>query len=173
MRTITTSGLVAIGYIAALVAAVAAVLIRRPWIPAEDLQASSGMHAFGDLLLFLGVFALTASVPTLAAVALLRNRPRVWMAGAAGWLVFAMSGLVAVPALWISPGGARSGPLPVLAGLYGVLHLLASPLLALLSALCAWLAPTRGARRFCVAAASVEATLVVIAVLHFGGAFLR
>jgi len=58
-------GIVIVGYIFAVIGAFAAVYINSLFI--QDAQASSGMSAFGDTLLFMLVCGGLAIVPTLLA----------------------------------------------------------------------------------------------------------
>ncbi len=74
--------LVGLGYIGAVVIAVAAVAIRVA-TSGPDAQASSGMYAFGDALLLIAVFGLFSLVPTAALLLFLRPYRRFWIALAA------------------------------------------------------------------------------------------
>jgi len=81
-------GVVLGGYLVALVLAWVAVSRHEARISAADAQASAGMHAFGEGLLFLAVFGILATVPTGAAVYFLlrarRSRGKTGQAGRAG-----------------------------------------------------------------------------------------
>ena len=72
MKAFFKVGVVAIGYSAAILLASAAVAIRVANTSGPDAQASSGMYAFGDALLFVTVFGISALVPTAAALGFLR-----------------------------------------------------------------------------------------------------
>ena len=96
-------GVVAAGYLAAFLVACAAVGVRLATRSGPDAQASSGMYAFGDALLFTGVFGVLALLPTGAALFFLRPYRRFWVALSALGLGAAMTGL-AVPA---APAGLR------------------------------------------------------------------
>lgn len=61
-------GLVLGGYILACIIASGVVYLYEWSIPAAASQASSGMYAFGDLLLFIGTFGFLALIPTGLAV---------------------------------------------------------------------------------------------------------
>lgn len=65
---------VAAGYIAAFLIAFAAVAFRAANTSGPDAQASSGMFAFGDVVLFVTVFGVFALVPTGAALFFLIQR---------------------------------------------------------------------------------------------------
>jgi len=57
-------GLVIGGYILACLIAIGAVYAYEWSIPAAASQASSGMYAFGDLILFVSLFGFLALFPT-------------------------------------------------------------------------------------------------------------
>lgn len=66
MNKLAKIGIVIVGYICAVIGAFAAVYINSLFI--QDAQASSGMSAFGDTLLFMLVCGGLAIVPTLLAI---------------------------------------------------------------------------------------------------------
>jgi len=68
MRPITKASIVLLLYLAALVAAYVTVTIYAIATAGPDRQTSAGMYAFGDMLLFLAVFAV-AAIPATAATA--------------------------------------------------------------------------------------------------------
>ena len=67
-------GLVIGGYVAACLIASADVYVWQLYTQDASAQASAGMYAGGDLLLFIGVFGVLALIPTgLAVYFLLRK----------------------------------------------------------------------------------------------------
>ena len=56
------------GYVLACLIAIGVVYLYELSIPAAASQASSGMYAFGDLILFIGVCGFLALIPTGLAV---------------------------------------------------------------------------------------------------------
>jgi hypothetical protein len=64
MKAFVKFGAVLAGYVAAVLAASTAVVVRMANTSGPDAQASSGMHAFGDGLLFVAVFSAVATFPT-------------------------------------------------------------------------------------------------------------
>jgi hypothetical protein len=78
MKPIARFCLVAGGYVAALLLAWVAVAIAGADSTSAAAQASSGMSAFGDAILFLGVFGIAAVVPTGAALFFLRHHRHFW-----------------------------------------------------------------------------------------------
>ena len=172
MKTLTKVGVVAAGYGAALLAASAAVAIRVAGTSGPVAQASSGMYAAGDAMLFVAVFAGVGVVPTGAALFFLRPYPRFWVVLSRVAVGVAATGLAAVI---LFAAGRRAGPsaLATLGGL-SVLRLLAAPLLAPVFGVCAALAPERPPRLMLLAAAALEAVVCVyIGVVWFIPAVLR
>lgn len=64
MNKLAKLSLVIGGYILACLVASGAVYVNQLFTPSAVAQASSGMYAFGDLLLFVGVFGVLALFPT-------------------------------------------------------------------------------------------------------------
>jgi hypothetical protein len=64
MGWLAKMGLVIGGYLAACLIAYGVVYINDLFMDPAVLQASSGMSAFGDLVLFVGVFSVLALFPT-------------------------------------------------------------------------------------------------------------
>jgi hypothetical protein len=61
MSNFVKCGVVLAGYVAAVLAAAAALEVRLLDTQGPDAQASAGMYAFGDAMLFLAVFGFAAS----------------------------------------------------------------------------------------------------------------
>ncbi len=64
MNWLVKPGLVIGGYILACLAAYGAGYVNDKLTPPDVLQASAGMSAFGDMVLFVGVLGVCAIVPT-------------------------------------------------------------------------------------------------------------
>jgi hypothetical protein len=167
---VAKAGLILGGYAVALVLAVAAVTIRVALTGGPEADASSGMHAFGDVLLFVATFGLAALVPTAAALRLL-HPDRFWPVFATVALAVGAIGMAALVVFFM--GARRSGPGSPLAlgSAFAVLPLLAAPLLAPAFGLAGLLAPVRAARRKLFAAATIQAAVAAAAVLHWASAF--
>ncbi len=60
MSKLTKLGLVIGGYMLACLAAIGSVYVNGLFTPAAVAQASAGMSAFGDLILFIGMFGFFA-----------------------------------------------------------------------------------------------------------------
>lgn len=78
MRGLARSALVLAGYAVAALAAWAAVAWRIAHTSGPEAQASAGMYAFGDGMLFLMVFGAVAAVPTAMAFYFLRTCRWLW-----------------------------------------------------------------------------------------------
>src|SRR5689334_3038774 len=83
------------GYVAALLAASAAVAIRMATTSGPEAQAAGGMYAFGDSIVFVAVFGLLALVPTGGALYFLRPYRRFWVVLSLLCLAVAVTGLTA------------------------------------------------------------------------------
>src|SRR5262245_8558381 len=150
-------GVVIAGYVAAVVAGVAA-----GWL--YDLRASSlpydtsgGMYAFGQLLQSLAAFLVVALVPTLLGLWFLRRHTGFWNGAATASLAFAIAGLVAA----LTPLVARDpqNPALMIVGLLGLCQLIGAPLAVVALALFALIAPTGVARRRLMLAMVIEVVI--------------
>jgi hypothetical protein len=153
-------GIVAAGYVIAF--AIAA-LVMRIYIAATnsvDRQTYSGMSAFGDSVLFLGVFGVAAIPATAAALFFLRSRGGVWRVLSIGSLAIAATAVAAV-ALLIASRSANASASIRSWSMAVPLRVLAAPLLALLFLLCGVFAPTRSARMCLLGASAIEMVVFV------------
>lgn len=156
-------GVIAGGYVAAFLIASAAVAIRLANTSGPDAQASSGMYAFGDALLFLAVFVVVALLPTGAALFLLRPYRHFWVMLSACGLGVAVTGVAAAALFATGRHVTAPSPLATSAGL-SVLRILVAPLFALTFLVCAGLSPYRFPRLAFLAVTATEA-----AVSAYGG----
>jgi hypothetical protein len=150
------------GYAVALGVAIAVVVLRTLTVP----QASSGMYAFGETILFAGVFGLLAVVPTSLALYFLRGYQPLWVAAsrssiALGVLAIAAGGVV----LWVSRSG-NPAPAVALAHFAALILLFMAPLLAVTFALAALIAPAARFRAQLALAAAME-TAVALPFLYW------
>jgi hypothetical protein len=129
----------------------------------SNAQASGGMFAFGDSLLFVAVFGVCALTPTGAALFFLRPYHHFWKALSALGLAVAVTGVTAA-ILFAVGRHATPSLLATWAGI-SVLRILVAPLLALTFLVCAVLSPHR-LPRF----AFLTATVMEVAVSAYGGA---
>jgi hypothetical protein len=161
-------GTVLSGYALALLLAGVAVEIRLLHTQGSDAQASAGMYAFGDALLFIAVFSAAAAIPTGVALYFLRPCRWFWTALALAALAIALSGVVGalICVVTVRLPIPRESPLQYWAA-FSVLRTLAAPLLAAVFVLSAILAPSRTARWVLAGAALSESAVAVYAVLQW------
>jgi hypothetical protein len=142
------------GYVAAALVAAVAVSLRMAATSGPVAQASSGMYAFGDAVLFLVVFGVCAVVPTAAGLFLLRPYRRFWTALSVTGIGVALTGLIAA-AIFILGRHAVDSPVAAWTAL-AVLRMLVAPGLAGIFFLCALCAPYRWPRRGLLVATALE-----------------
>lgn len=142
-----------------------ALVVTRLYIAATsgvDRQTYSGMSAFGDSLVFLGVLGVAAVPATGAALFFLRQRAGFWRVLSIGALGVACTALVAL-ALTLGVRSGGPGWLRPWSGL-SPLRVLVAPLLALFFLLSGVFAPNRSARLRLVVAGAVEVVVFVLVV---------
>jgi hypothetical protein len=154
--------LIAAGYVAAFLIAGAVVAGRVATTSGPDAQASSGMYAFGDAVLFIAVFGFCSLAPTAVALFLLRPYRRFWTWLAAAVVAVASTG-VAAAMLFALGRHETSSPLAVLA-MASVLRILLAPLLALVFLVFGVFSPYRSPRVALLAGSAAE-----VAVSVYGG----
>jgi hypothetical protein len=152
---------VAGGYVAAFLAASAAVAIRMA-ASSGDPQASGGMFAFGDSVFFVAVFGVLALVPTGGALYLFRPYRRFWIVLSRLCLAVAVTGLTALVLFAAGRHAMPPSPLVMWAGL-SLLRILVAPLLALAFLVCALVTPHRSPRIAFLAATAIEAAVTACA----------
>src|SRR5215510_13985490 len=89
-------GIVIAGYIFACVAAYVATYIQELTTRGTDAQASQGMFAFGQSILFMLVFGGLALIPTVLTFYFLRSSEKFWNGFAVLCLAFSITGIVMV-----------------------------------------------------------------------------
>lgn len=154
----TRIGVVVVGYFLAAAVAFLAVLLRQHFMDPADALASSGMHAWGDVMMFVEVFCIVGLVPTTLALFWLRAVPRFWRGLAFVAVVVALTGpawlaLAAVSApqsLWAIAAPLRVMAMPVGGGFWFVSGVFA---------------PAKRERWLLWGAALIEATGFVVTVL--------
>ncbi len=168
MKAFVKFGTVLAGYVAAVLAASAVVAVRIADTSGPDRQASGGMYAFGDGLLFVAVFSAVALVPTGLALYFLRPYRRFWMALSITALTIAFTTILAASVYVMTAHLAlpRESPLEMLAAFAG-LRMLVSPPLAAALVVAGVIAPSRTSRRALLAAAGIEGAVAVYAVLEW------
>jgi hypothetical protein len=162
MKAISRIGVVAAGYVAAILLASAAVAIRVANTDGPDAQASSGMYAFGDAVVFVSVFGIAGLLPTGAALFFLRPYRRLWTVLSGMALAAAFTGLAAVALFAAGRYSVAPAAISVWVDL-SVLVILPSPLLALAFGVCAAFSPYRPQRIALLGAAVLEAAVAAYA----------
>ena len=150
--------IVGTGYAGALLAAFAVTCAHVVATSGPAQQGSSGMLAFGDTALFVGVFALTAMPATGAVLFYLRPVRTFWRVASIVALAIATTEVTALLDYLIPRGtGAAFGAWSPLAPL----RILVAPLLSAAFFLALLFAPTRSSRLALLAAAVIEAGVFV------------
>jgi hypothetical protein len=142
-------GIVIAGYIIALIVAFVAVYIRELATQGTDAQASQGMFAFGETILFLVVLGVLALVPTALAFYFLRPLEKLWTGFAVLCLVFSIMGWIVLLAnrLMEATVGYTSNPFAAFLSLAAVLSIFGTPVFAVCFLILAIIAPS-GRSRF-------------------------
>jgi hypothetical protein len=158
MKTSLKVALIAGGYVAAYLMASAALALRMATTNGPDAQASGGMYAFGDSVVFVAVFCVLALVPTGGALYVLRPYRRFWMVLSLLCLAVAVTGPAAAILFAV---GRHAAPASALATWVAcsVLRILVAPLLALTFLVCALFTPDRSPRFVFLAATAMEAVV--------------
>jgi hypothetical protein len=162
-------GIVIAGYILACVAAYAATYIQELATRGTDAQASQGMFAFGQSILFMLVFGGLALIPTVLAFYFLRSSEKFWNWFAVLCLAYSIMGLVVViaNALMNANGAYASSSFAVVLSLLGVLGVFGAPLLILGFLILAIIAPLRRPRLLLLASAAFEILAELYVLVNF------
>jgi hypothetical protein len=115
------------------------------------------MYAFGDAVLFVTVFGVSALVPTIVALVILRAYPRFWTVLATAGFALSLTGVTGA-FLFAVGRHAVGSTLASWAGV-SVLRILVSPPLALAFVMAALTAPSRVPRLALLSAAALEAAV--------------
>jgi hypothetical protein len=158
---------VLVGYSGALCAACLAVYIQDLNTQGTDAQASPGMYAFGDSLLFGAVLGFGALFPTGLGLYFLRPVRTFWTLLAIAALALAATGPVCAIGYECLRHLERLPALVEVCMLFGMLRLLGSPLLAAGFLLGACLAPTRFARWALLSATAIEGVVAVLGAINW------
>lgn len=158
MRAPAKVGIVVGGYAAALAVAGATVAMYVALTNGPDRQASSGMHAFGDGLLFLAVFAVAAVPASGAGLYFLRPHSAFWRVVSAVAITAGVTGIGAAGIyLTAQARMASAGSILHVWSGAAVLRILVGPLIVLWLLLAGVLAPTRSSRILLLMGAAAEA----------------
>ena len=162
MRPALRIGLVAAGYVGAFVVASTVVVIRVASTSGPVAQASSGMYAFGDSVLFIAVFGLLALVPTGVALYFLRPYRRLWVVLSVLALSVAFTGAAAACLYAFGRNAVAPSPRATWAA-FSVLRILLAPVVAPALLVTALFSPYRFARLALLTATATEMAVVAYA----------
>jgi hypothetical protein len=136
-------------------------------VEVRSSETSSGMSAFGDSILFLGVFGLAAIPASVAGLFFLRPMHSSWRIFSIGAVAIAATGIAAL-ADYLVPHHAASGSFLGAWSLLAPIRLLLAPLLAIAFFLSFVFAPTRAPRIAFLGASAIEMVVFVwVALLWF------
>ena len=157
MKPLAKTGIVVAGYAAALVLACGVTYLRMMMYEDDpQAQASSGMYAFGDALLFVFTFGVAALPPTGLALYFLRAARQFWNVIAVGALLIALTGVIAALVHWAERLLPQWAYLLSWWPAFAVLRMIIAPLVTVALIICAMFAPERGPRRLLWIAAVCE-----------------
>jgi hypothetical protein len=166
MNRIAKITLVLGGYATALLVAIVAFYLRQLATQGPDAQASSGMYAFGDAVLFLGVLGVLSVFPTALALFFLRPYEKVWRFYSVASLAFASTALAAeLVNTALRVFGLYQSHWMVL-GFFTLQRVFATPIFTLGFFICAFLAPDKRSRRSLLIAAGIEVAVGGYALIH-------
>ena len=133
------------GYAVAWFVASSAVYVRLLQTQDAQAQASAGMYAFGDLILFVGVFAILALFPTGLALYFLRPFGKFWTVLTTLSLAWAVTG---IGAAFMIAFASTQPPQSLwrAAASFGVVRMLLAPPIGTALALATFIAPTQRLR---------------------------
>jgi energy-converting hydrogenase Eha subunit A len=159
--------LVLAGYLAALAIASMVVSIYVAATEGPDRQSYGGMFAFGDSILFLGVFVLAALPATGTALFFLRPYHAFWRLFAAGALLGTTTGILALANFLPFRYGTIGSTLGAWSML-APLRILLAPALAIVFLISGLFSPTRWTRIAFLSATAVETVVFVwVALIWF------
>lgn len=164
LARLSSPRMIVAGYAAAPLLGALAVYVWSSVFAGPDREASSGMAAFGDSLLFLFVAAIAAVPPTCGLLHRLRPMAAFWRYATMAAIAMATTGLGAL-AHYLLPHGRGIELEPSAWALTSPLRILLAPLFGLVFLLAALFAPDRGQRALLFGALAAEA-------LTFGGGML-
>ena len=169
MNKFVKIGIVIAGYILALIGAFVVTYIRELATQGTDVQASQGMFAFGQSMLFLLVFGVLALIPTVLAFYFLRSSEKFWNWFAVLSLAFSIMGLVVVIANAVMNANDANtlSSFAAVLSLIGVLGVFGAPLLIIGFLILAVIAPSAHPRLLLLASAGLEILAELYILVNF------
>lgn len=154
---------IALGFVVAFFVAAGVVWLHNLLFPLPPAEASGGMAAFGDLVLFAGVFTLGSFIPTIWLLRILRGVPAFWAVWTIGAVFLVLTGIVS-GLMYVVPGLAGAHRFPVIYSL-APLRILGAVPLAIGFALSGNLAPLETNRKILFGCAGAESIIFAAAAL--------
>ena len=165
LPALAKAGIVVGGYFAAILIAIGVVFIYINYTSGPDRDASSGMYAFGDSLLFIAVFGVVSTIPTGLTLVFLRQSRKFWILLCVVALVVASTSLAAI-AVIMSESHKFMPSASLWPGLSAI-RLFVSPFIAASDGLSALIAPEARFRRYLFGAASLKGVSSVYGFSHW------
>jgi hypothetical protein len=157
LKKLIKPGVVLAGYVVAYLVADEALYLRQLQTQGDPaVQASAGMYAFGDFLLFIEVFGVLAIIPTVLTLYFLRPFHTFWLVFSIGCLALAATGLAATVVVVLAHNLSANRSVWGTLACFGVLRTLIAPVLAPGFMVSALAAPTWPCRWTLFAAAVIE-----------------
>jgi len=149
------------GYVLAALLAVLVVVVHVAVTDGPDRELSSGMHAFGDAVVFVVAFTFFSALPSGLGLYFLRRVTWVWpLFSALGWTM-ASTGWLAVATVHLAPTPADFG------SVLAVLRIVLAPACMAVLAAVGVAAPSLGTKRVLFSAAAAEALTTCYGALHW------
>ena len=161
MQPLAKVAIVFLGFVLALAIAYIALKVYVARTAGPDREQYAAMFAFGDSLLFLGIFGAAALPALSATLYFLRPHPTFWMLLSTATLAVSVTSIAASIAMAYQRATGSSGPLSPLLAL-GSLEVIFAPGLVMLFLLSGIFAPSRSVRVVFVAATLAEAFVFLI-----------
>jgi len=152
-----------LGFAASIVVAASVVWLRALVFPLPQVEASGGMAAFGDFLLFGGVFSLFAIIPTIRLLRTLEGCPSFWKTWSSIAMLITATGLIAGIA-YLAPSNTHSQQLQMI-NVLSPLRLLGAVPLAIGFILSALHTPQSTTKKIFLGCAGMEVVTVAAAFL--------
>ena len=166
-KVIVKTGVVLAGYAAVFAVASAVIYVRQLHTQGLDAQASNGMYAIGQDILFVQAFGGLALFPTGLALYFLRRIRVLWTILVTAALALAATGPVTAAVIALSSSLPNPPSFLTTWAIFGVLRMLAAPVIAPAFLLCACLVPTRFLRWALLGVTVTEGAVVAYGFFHW------
>ena len=161
LPALAKAGIVVFGYGAALLVALGVVWAYIEFTAGPQREESGGMYAFGDFLLFVAVFGMVSTIPTIVTLILLRQSRPFWIFMSVAALAVASTSIAEVVAMLAVPQSTN------LFVMLAFPRLFMSPFFAAAFGMAAWAAPDRQFRWCLLAAMAMECAGAAYCFFHW------